>query len=77
MRGNGARGRSFKRGNPWCNGVEYTVRALATTQGIIDSFSGRRRRDGLGVDYHRDPACRPPHPAAHVPIFSRPPEATP
>jgi MFS transporter, DHA2 family, multidrug resistance protein len=57
--------------------LNSTVRALATTQGIIDSFVVVAAATALVLIIIVTRRAAPPHPAGHVPIFSRPPEATP
>jgi MFS transporter, DHA2 family, multidrug resistance protein len=57
--------------------MNSTVRALATTQAIIDSFVVVAAATALVLIVIATRRAAPPHPAAHVPIFPRPPEATP
>jgi hypothetical protein len=57
--------------------LNSTVRALATTQGIIDSFVVVAAATALVLIIIVTRRAAPPHPAGHMPIFSRPPEATP
>jgi hypothetical protein len=57
--------------------LNSTVRALATTQAIIDSFVVVAAATALVLIIIATRRAAPPHPAGHVPIFARPPEATP
>jgi MFS transporter, DHA2 family, multidrug resistance protein len=57
--------------------MNSTVRALATTQAIIDSFIVVAAATALVLIIIATRRAAPPHPAGHVPIFARPPEATP
>jgi DHA2 family multidrug resistance protein len=53
------------------------VRSAATTQAIIDSFVVVAAATALVLIIIVTRRAAPPHPAGHVPILSRPPEATP
>jgi DHA2 family multidrug resistance protein len=57
--------------------LNSAVRSAATTQGIIDSFVVVAAATALVLIIIVTRRAAPPHPAGHVPIFSRPPEATP
>jgi MFS transporter, DHA2 family, multidrug resistance protein len=65
---------ALTRGAAVMNGV---VRAASTTQGIIDSFVVVAAATALVMIIIVTRRAAPPHPAGHVPAFSRRPEATP
>lgn len=65
---------AIQRGASVMNSV---VRAASTTQAIIDSFIVVAAATALVLIIIVTRRAAPPHPAGHVPIFSRPPQATP
>jgi MFS transporter, DHA2 family, multidrug resistance protein len=65
---------ALTRGATVLNGV---VRAASTTQAIIDCFVVVAVATTVVLIIFVTRRAAPPHPAGHIPIFSRPPEATP
>jgi DHA2 family multidrug resistance protein len=57
--------------------LNSVVRAASTTQAIIDSFVVIAVATTVVLIIFVTRRAAPPHPAGHIPIFSRPPEATP
>ena len=57
--------------------MNSVVRAMSTTQAIIDSFVVIAAATALVLIIIVTRRAAPPHPAAHVPIFAPPPQATP
>ena len=57
--------------------LNSVVRAASTTQAIIDCFVVVAAATTVVLIIFVTRRAAPPHPAGHIPIFSRPPEATP
>ena len=57
--------------------LNSVVRAASTTQAIIDCFVVVAVATTVVLIIFVTRRAAPPHPAGHIPIFSRPPEATP